>query len=112
MASFGFSDEDSVTMRNAVFRLILSRAADRLTEPADADELEMAEAFGGLSFRALAEPQRGRLVHAVFQGTKQLKWDISLGEPLEEEVLPGIDDKLDELLTFLAAHLTPDPGGH
>ncbi len=108
MASFGFDEGDSLTLRNAVFRLILARAVPGLSDPCDVEELEMAEAFGGLSFRSYQEPRRTRLVRAVRQGVRQLQLEVQArtdGSPLEEDVLPGIDEKLAELLSFLDAHL-------
>lgn len=59
MASFGVADA-AVTMRNAVFRLVLARAAPALDNPADRDELALAEAFGGIAFDLLEPDQRAR----------------------------------------------------
>jgi hypothetical protein len=106
MASLGFAAADAaITMRNAVFRLVLARAATTLDDSADQKELEMAEAFGGIAFDELEPAQRRRIGAAVRAGLARLQRDISAGAELEEAVHPDINDKLDELVTFMDAHL-------
>jgi hypothetical protein len=110
MAAFTFSEheQDAFTLRKAPFRLILARAAARLSDPSDLEELEMAEAMDGLAFDLMDDPQRGRMTRAVSEGVRRLKDEIAAGAPLEETVLPGIDEKLDELQSFLHAHQPAD----
>lgn len=106
MAALGFGSADtSVIMRNAVFRLVLRRAAATLDNPDDRGELEMAEAFGGISFDRLEPGQRLRIGKAVRDGLLQLQRDVSTGAELEEPVHPDIHEKLDELVAFMNAHL-------
>ncbi|WP_225848281.1 hypothetical protein [Streptomyces sp. HPF1205] len=114
MATMRFgSTGDSVLMRNAVFRLMLARAVPMLDNPADKDELEMDAAIGGISFDLLEPGQRHRLARAVHAGFLQLKADVTAGVPLEEPVLPGIQEKLDELIEFMARHLeSTEPPSH
>jgi hypothetical protein len=104
MAALAFSEDaaDIVTVRKAIFRMILSRAKARLTDPADTEELELSEAMEGISFQLLDEGQRARLADAVFEATKSLKKDVDAGKPLEEQVRRGADEKLDEVLALLA----------
>lgn len=104
MAVLGFSDSaaDVVSLRKAIFRMILSRARTAVTDPADIEELELSEAMEGISFELLDEDQRARLAEAVYQGTQSLKQDIADGKPTAEPVQPGIDEKLDEILALLA----------
>jgi hypothetical protein len=112
VAAFTFSENerDALTVRKALFRLILSRAANRLSEPSDLEELEVAQAMDGLAFDLMDERQRVRMTQAVLQGVHSLKDEIAAGKPLEEPVLPGIDEKLDELQGFLHAHLSAGSG--
>jgi hypothetical protein len=106
MASLGFKSADaSITMRNAVFRLVLTRAAATLDNPDDRVELEVAEAIGGISFDRLEPGQRLRIGNAVRDGLLQLQRDVGTGADLEEPVHPDIDEKLDELVAFMNAHL-------
>jgi hypothetical protein len=104
MAVLGFSDNgaDIVTLRKAIFRMILSRAKAYLTDPADIQELELSEAMEGISFNLLGDDQRARLVGAVLEGAKGLREDIVAGKPTEEPTRAGIDEKLDEVLALLA----------
>jgi hypothetical protein len=62
MAALGFSNDaaDIVTFRKAIFRMILSRAKARLTDPVDIEELDVSEAMEGISFELLSEDQRAR----------------------------------------------------
>jgi hypothetical protein len=103
MAVLGFSENgaDIVTIRKAIFRMILSRARTHLTDPADLQELELSEAMEGISFNLLDGDQRARLVEAVFEGAKSLRDDIAAGRPTEEPTRAGIDEKLDEVLALL-----------
>jgi hypothetical protein len=111
MASLGYgSSHDAVTMRNAVFRLVLARATTALDDPADKEELEMAEAFGGIAFDQLEPAQRQRIARAVQAGLYRLKSDVAAGAPLDEPVHPDIADKLDELIDFMSAHLDARSG--
>jgi hypothetical protein len=92
MAVIGFSDnaQDVVSFRKAIFRMILSRAKARLTDPADIEELDVSEAAEGISFELLAGDQRARLVEAVYEGTQDLKQQVLAGKPTEEPVRAGI----------------------
>jgi hypothetical protein len=108
MASLGFAAADAaITMRNAVFRLVLTRTATTLDDPADRDELEMAEAFGGIAFDEFEPAQRHRIGTAVRAGLVRLQQDVSAGVELEEPVHLDIHDKLDELVTFMDTYLEP-----
>lgn len=111
MAALAFSEQadDIVTFRKAIFRMILSRAKTRLTDPADIEELGLSEAMEGISFHLLDEAQRARLAEAVFAGAKSLKEEIDAGKPVEEEVRQGADEKLSEALTLLARFRPPTP---
>jgi hypothetical protein len=107
MAAFSFSknETDIFTIRKAPFRMILSRAAGQLTDPSDVEEIRASEAMDGLAFDLVDEEQRARLTKAVIQGAKSLQHEIAIGGRLEEPVLPGIEEKLDELLHFLGSYL-------
>jgi hypothetical protein len=98
---FAKNDRDIVTFRKAIFRMILSRAKARLTNPIDIEQLELSEVMEAISFQRIPEDQRARLVEAVFEATKSLKDDIAAGKPIEEPVRAGIDEKLDEILALL-----------
>jgi len=104
MAVFGFSDnpDDVVSFRKAIFRMILSRAKARLTDPSDIEELDVGQAMEGISFELFEENQRARLLEAVYEGTKSLKEEIDAGKPVEEQVREGAYEKLDEVLALLA----------
>ncbi len=104
MAALGFSDNaaDIVVFRKAIFRMILSRAKARLTDPTDIDQLDISRASEGISFELLDDEQRARLVEAVFEATQSLKEEIESGKPVEELVREGIEEKLDEILALLA----------
>jgi hypothetical protein len=56
----------------------------------------------GISFDRLDADQRVRLVEAVYQGTQDLKQQVIAGEPTEEPVRVGIEDKLEEILALLS----------
>jgi hypothetical protein len=86
----------------------LSRAASQLSDPSDLEEIDVAGAMEGLAFDLMDEQQRARMTQAVLQGVQSLKNDLAAGKPLEEPVLPGIEEKLDELQSFLRAHLSAD----
>jgi hypothetical protein len=103
MAVLGFSENgaDIVTVRKAIFRMILSRARGHLTDPADIQELELSEAMEGISFNLLGDDQRARIAEAVFEGAKSLREDIAAGRSAEEPTRAGIEEKLDEALTLL-----------
>ncbi len=104
MAVFGFSDDaaDVVSFRKAIFRMILSRAKEHLTDPADIKELDVSEAMDGISFELLDDAQRARLVEAVDQGTRDLRKQVAEGRPTEEPVREGAVEKLDEILALLS----------
>jgi hypothetical protein len=104
VAVFGFSDDaaDVVSFRKAIFRMILSRAKERLTYPADIKELDVSEATDGISFELLDDAQRARLVEAVYQGTRDLRQQVADGRPTEEPVREGAVEKLDEILALLS----------
>jgi hypothetical protein len=104
VAVLGFSDsaEDVVSFRKAIFRMILSRAKSHLADPADIEELDVFQAMEGISFELLADDQRARLVEAVYHGTEDLKKELAAGKPVEEQVRPGIEEKLDEILALLS----------
>jgi hypothetical protein len=90
MASLGFGSPDAaITMRNAVLRLVLTRAAATLHRPADQEELAMAEAFGGISFDQLSPDQRLRIGTAVRDGLVLLRQEAGDGGDLEEPTHPG-----------------------
>ncbi len=100
--SFAKTDADTVVFRKAIFRMIVSRAKARLTDPADVERLDVFEAMEGISFYRLDDDQRGRLVEAVYEGTLDLKQDIATGKPIEEPVRGDVEEKLDEILALLA----------
>jgi hypothetical protein len=100
--SFAKTDADTVALRKAIFRMILSRAKERLSDPADIEELDLSEVMEGIQFHRLDDDQRARLVEAVYEGTQDLKRQVLAGEPTEEEVKPGIEEKLDEILALLS----------
>jgi hypothetical protein len=100
--SFAKTDADTVFVRNAIFRMILSRARARLTDSADLEELEVSEPMGAISFYRLDDDLRARMTEAVYEGTLDLKQDIVTGKPTEEPVRDGIEEKLDEVLALLA----------
>jgi hypothetical protein len=104
VAVFGFSDDaaDVVSFRKAIFRMILSRAKERLTDPADIKELDVSEATDGISFELLDDAQRVRLLEAVYQGTRDLRQQVAEGRPTEEPVREGAVEKLDEILALLS----------
>jgi hypothetical protein len=104
VAVFGFSDDaaDVVSFRKAIFRMILSRAKERLTDAADIKELDVSEATDGISFELLDDAQRARLVEAVYQGTRDLRQQVADGRPTEEPVREGALEKLDEILALLS----------
>lgn len=114
MAVLGFSDnaQDIVVLRKAIFRMILSRAASHLSDPVDIDELHVSQAMEGISFELLPDDRRTRLVEAVYQGTNDLKQQAAEGKPTEEPVRPGIEEKLDEILTLLARFRQQDGPTH
>jgi hypothetical protein len=100
--SFARTEPDTVSLRKAVFRMIVSRARLYLPDPADSEQLNVFQAMDGISFDLLPAAQRERLVEAVYQGTWDLRQDIIAGRPVQEPVRPGIEDKLGEILALLA----------
>jgi hypothetical protein len=104
MAALIFADNeaDTITFRKAIFRLILDRARARLTDPVDLAELDLSEAVEGISFYRLPDGQRARMAQAVAEATISLKQDLAAGRPVAEELRPGAQEKLDQVLTMLA----------
>jgi hypothetical protein len=99
---FADNETDTITFRKAIFRLILDRARARLTDPADLAELDLSEAMEGISFYRLPDDQRARMAEAVAEAVVSLKQDLAAGRPVAEELRPGAQEKLDEVLTLLA----------
>lgn len=100
--SFAKTDADTVFLRNAILRMIVSRALKHVVNPADLEELEIAGPMGAISFYLLDSDQRARLAEAVYQGTLDLREEVSEGRATEEPVRPGIEEKLDEILALLS----------
>ena len=100
--SFAKTDADTVLLRNAILRMIVSRAQKHAVDPADLKELEVAKPMGAISFDLLDNDQRARLTEAVYQGTQDLKQEIAEGKATEEPVRAGIEEKLDEILALLS----------
>jgi hypothetical protein len=103
MAVLGFSDDadDIVSLRKAIFRMILSRAKSHLADSSDFNELTVSQAMEGISFELLNADQRVRLIEAVYQGTRNLKEEVAEGKPTEEPGRAGIEEKLDGILALL-----------
>jgi hypothetical protein len=102
--SFGDTESDTVFLRNAILRMVVSRAKRHLTEPADIDKLDFYEPMGAILFEKLTGGQRVRLIEAVYQGTQDLKQQVLAGEPTEEPVRAGIEEKLNEILALIACY--------
>jgi hypothetical protein len=100
--SFAKTDADTVFLRNAILRMIVSRAQQHVINAADLEELEVAKPMGAISFYLLDNDQRARLTEAVYQGTRDLEQEISQGTVTEEPVRAGIEEKLDEILALLS----------
>ena len=100
--SFAKTNADTIFLRNAILRMIVSRAKAYLTDPADLDRLDTAEAMGAISFDRMPSDQRARLVEAVYQGTQALKQEILEGTVTEEPVRSGIEEKLEDILVLLS----------
>lgn len=107
MATIAFTDDESdiFVVRKAIFRMMLSRAGSKLTDPADIEEVRMAEFAEGISFDLFEGEQRVRIGHAIFDAAKQLRDDVASGNPVEEAVRPDIKEFLDELVAFLSLHV-------
>jgi hypothetical protein len=107
MAVISFADEDAeiVSMRKALFRMIIRRAAQRTSSPEDRQALAEAVAFEGLSFEALPDDRRARLIRLVLAGVNELRAQVEADEPTEETILPGFPDKLAEISALLTRHL-------
>lgn len=111
MAVFSFSDNeaDIFKVRKAVFRMILSRAAAHLTDPADVEELDVALLGEGAIFDLIDDPQRrARVARAVLEGTEELRQQVAAGKPTEEPVRLGAEELLDELISFLNSRVPVD----
>lgn len=110
MAVLSFGDEsDTVFLRNAILRMIVSRAQKYLADPADIEYLELSRMVGAISFDLIHGDQWLRLVDAVYHGTQDLKHEITAGLPTEEPVRAGIQEKLDELLALVSCFRCQDP---
>jgi hypothetical protein len=111
MAVISFAKEESEIfgVRKAIFRMLLSRTRSRLSDPADIEEAQLAELAEGILFYDMDRPQRERLGTAVLGAVMQLRDEVSAGKPLEEPVLPGIEERLQDLENFLKARLHPSP---
>lgn len=110
MAVLSFGDEsDTVFLRNAILRMIVSRAQKHLVDPADIEDLELSRMVGAISFDLLHGDRWLRVVDAVYQGTQDLKHEVTVGLPTEEPVRAGIQEKLDEILALLACFRCQDP---
>jgi hypothetical protein len=110
--SFAKTDADTVFLRNAILRMIASRAQKYVVDPADLEELEVARPMGAISFYLLDNDQRERLTEAVYQGTRDLKEEIAEGKATEEPVRVGIEEKLDEILALLSRFRREDRKTH
>lgn len=99
--SFAKTEADTVFLRNAILRMIASRAQRHAVDPADLEELEVSKGIGAISFYLLDNHQRARLVEAVYQGTRDLAEEIAEGKVTEEPVREGIEEKLGEILALL-----------
>jgi hypothetical protein len=105
---FSPTEGDTVFLRNAILRMIVCRAEKYLTDPADIEDLEISKLVGAISFYLLDSGQSTRLVEAVYQGTQDLKREVTAGTPTEEPVRAGIQEKLDEILALIACFLNQD----
>ncbi|MFD6158946.1 hypothetical protein ACFWF7_00095 [Nocardia sp. NPDC060256] len=103
--SFSPAAEDIFSVRKAVYRMIIIRATKELDYPEDIKELEMSELFDDMSLYSLPQDQRARLQAALLAGTSTLRADIITGRPTEEPTLPGINEKLSELIEFIRTHI-------
>jgi hypothetical protein len=106
--SFSSTEGDTVFLRNAILRMIVSRARRYLADPADIEDLEASKLVGAISFDLLEGDQWTRLVEAVYQGTQDLKREVTAGVPTEELVRAGIEEKFDELLALISCFLYQD----
>ena len=110
MAVLSFGDEsDTVFLRNTILRMIVSRAQKYLVDPADIEALHFSQLIGAVLFEHPGDCHWVRLVDAVYQGTQDLKHEITLGIPTEEPVRAGIQEKLDEILALIACFRCQDP---
>lgn len=90
MAVLGFGDEsDTVFLRNAILRMIVSRAQRHVVDPADLEELEVSKGIGAISFYLLDNHQRARLVEAVYQGTRDLTEEIAGSAKITSTLSPS-----------------------
>ncbi|MFI7002944.1 hypothetical protein [Nocardia sp. NPDC050175] len=103
--SFSPAAEDIFSVRKAIYRMIIIRATKELEHSEDIKELEMSELFDDMSLYSLPEAQRARLQAALLAGTSTLQADIITGRPTEEPTLAGINEKLNELIEFMRAHI-------
>jgi hypothetical protein len=106
--SFAKTEADTVFLRNAILRMIVSRAQRHAVDPADLEELEVSKGIGAISFYLLDNHQRARLVEALYQGTRDLAEEIAEGKVTEEPVREGIEEKLDEIHTLLTRFRSQD----
>jgi hypothetical protein len=106
--SFSSIEGDTEFLRNAILRMIVSRAQKYLIDPADIEDLEGSRLVGAISFDLLGGDQWERLVEAVYKGTQDLKHEVTAGMPTEEPVRTGIQEKLDEILALILCFLFQD----
>jgi hypothetical protein len=110
MGVLSFGDEsDTVFLRNAILRMIVSRAQKYLLDPADIEALHFSQLIGAILLDHPGDDQWVRLVDAVYKGTQDLKHQVTLGMPTEEPVRPGIQEKLDEILALISCYRCQDP---
>ena len=102
--SFGAAESDRIFLRNAILRMIVTRAKVYLTHPADIEQLDFAVLVGALMFEHMTSDERVRLSDAAYQATQVLRNQVAAGEPTEEPVRTGIDEKLGEILAFLSCY--------
>lgn len=70
--------------------------------------LRFSRLMGAISFDLLDGDQWTRLVDVVYQGTEDLKHEVTAGTPTEEPVRVGIQEKLDEILALISYSLYQD----
>lgn len=104
--SSGGVDPEVIFLRNAVLRMLVTRACIFLSGFEDKEQLEIAGIVGELTLDSVDADQRPRLVSALLAGAEQRLREIWTGVTPEEEVRPGIEGKLDEVQVFLRTHRT------
>jgi len=79
-----------------------------LTDLVDIEDIEICKLVGAILFDHPDGDQWARLVEAVYQGTQDLKREVTAGMPTEEPVRAGIEEKLDEILALISCFLYQD----